>query len=154
MIFPICKNWQAFWNGGDTAKGMSKAQREKIVKETQEKAKRRQRIRDIGQNVPEGYLRRQGAKYFVRKEYYRPDASQNTKNQMGFYNSNVGRFDKKNGWLDAMSKKGMLHADGAANLRNTTAARKMMDKAHAYHAGAGRRVSRYTMIFGADGKAP
>jgi len=137
-----------------TAKGLSKAEREKIVKETKEKAKKRQRIRDVGQDIPEGYLRRQGADYFIRKENWRLDHDRNTRKQVEFYEANLARMRKTDGWIDKMSKAGQLHVDGTGNFRKMTAARKEMDKAHAYHAGANRRTSRYSMIFGADGKAP
>ena len=140
-----------------SALGLTKEQYRKKAEEAKKQAKqKRARIRDIGQAVPEGYLRRQGSLYFALKENYRPDKKRNSKAKQDFALKNMDRFMRDGGWLDSTSKQGMLLADGTQNLRKTTAARNMMKKLGLYgRAGAKTRGKSAGIIYwGQDGKAP
>ena len=144
----------------ESAKGLTKEQRAKIAAEGVKQAKqKRARIRDIGQAIPEGYLRRQGSKYFALKENYRPDSSRNSEKKQAFALANMERFMRKGGWLDSTSKQGMLNALGEQNLRKTTSARNMLKKEGLYekHPGQktkGQKSSAAIIYWGQDGKAP
>lgn len=140
----------------ENAKGLTKEERKKLVAEAKKQAKqKRARIRDYGQAIPDGYLRRKGSLYFALKENYRPDKHRNSRAAQAFVNANHERFFKDGGYLDSTSRNGNLGKDGDQNLRQTTSARKLMDKAKAYAKHAtGNRKSKYMIYWGQDGKTP
>lgn len=142
---------------------LSKTERAKIVAEGKEQVKqKRDRIRDVGQEVPEGYART-GKRYFARVENFRPDASRNTAERQSFANAHLRYFQSDKGWIHSASKQGMLDKDGALNLRKTTAARNKMKEAGLYGKDAfkeragmktRRKESAAIIYWGQDGKAP
>lgn len=142
---------------------LSKKERDKIITEGKEQAKqKRARIRDVGQEVPEGYART-GKRYFARVENYRPDATRNTAERQSFANAHLKYFQSDKGWIHSASKQGMLDKDGALNLRKTTAARNKMKEAGLYGKDAfkeragmktRRKESAAIIYWGQDGKAP
>ena len=135
-------------------KGLTKEQRAAAVKEAREGAKkRRARIRDVGQAVPEGYIRKTGSLYFSRKENERL-LKRNGEDVNAWASANRERFMKKGGWMDSVSRNGMFHRDGGMNLRKTTVARNAMKKygLHAQLRDPGD--SKFTIYWGQDGKQP
>ena len=138
-----------------TSAKMSKRERDAIIEQGKSYARqRRARIRDVGQDIPEGYLRRQGSKWFALKENYRPDADRNGREKQAFVLANKERFMREKGWLDSTSKGGMLDKDGVQNLRKLSTARKMLTEAGLYgHAGT-HKQSEAMIYWGQDGKAP
>lgn len=138
-----------------TSAKMSKRERDAIIEQGKSYAKqRRARIRDVGQDIPEGYLRRQGSKWFALKENYRPDAERNGEERQAFVHANMERFMREGGWLDSTSKGGMLDSSGAQNLRKLASARNKMKEVGLYgHAGT-HKQSEAMIYWGQDGKSP
>lgn len=123
---------------------------------------RKERIRDVGQKPPKGYVRQLGSRYFVQDKYIRPIKSQTTEAQRAMYWANQRKFHANaagnGGFFRSAGNQGMWGADGIMNFRKTTAARKLIDSdGGTYPEGygtAGRRTrgaSKYTMAFGQDG---
>lgn len=122
------------------------------------------RIRDNGQEPPEGYCRGQGM-YFVQQKYLRPRTSMTTKEQRAMIAANREKFygvDGKGGYIRSAANQGMYNGDTSEmNFRKTAGARKLIDKDggtygpdYSRRAGAATRAkSRYIIAFGQDGHA-
>lgn len=137
--------------------GLTDEQYQTIVRKALEHAKAKwKRIRDVGQEVPEGYVRFYGARYLYRKDNLRP-RKDNKPLIRGFVYANKERFWRKGGYLDTTSKQGMIAKKGEQNLRKTTSARTMMKKDNLYGglpSGKGISKSRYIILWGPGGKEP
>lgn len=125
---------------------------------------RRARIRDLGQEPPEGYQRGNG-RYFVQTQYVRPRTSMTTKAQRAMIYANKERFwgvDGKSGYIRSAANQGMYDGETSElNFRKTAGARKIIDADGGTYgpdynrrAGAATRAkSRYIIAFGQDGHA-
>ena len=129
---------------------------------TEDSYVRGRRIKDVGQKVPEGYMRT-GGRYFAKVENMRPIRSKTTDAQRALVYSNRERFwgvDGTSGWLRRLGNTGMYDGlKSEANFRKNSTARKMIDRDggtygpdYGRRAGAGTRAkSRYIIAFGQDG---
>ena len=123
---------------------------------------RSKRIRDLGQEPPEGYMRHDGM-YFQKVKYARPIKSLTTKDQRAMIYANKEHFyglDGQSGYIRSAANQGMYDGESSElNFRKTAGARKIIDKDggtygpdYSRRAGAATRAkSRYIIAFGQDG---
>ena len=161
---------------GGSSKPKKSAKWAKNTKDATEKAKKSggkqwniedaytksERIRDMGQAVPKGYMRT-GGRYFAKVANMRPIMSKTSQQQRDLFYANKEKFlgpRMDAGWLRSLGNQGMYNgATSEANFRKMVNARKLIDAdggtyAPDYEKPAGMKKaakSRYIMAIGQDG---